>query len=451
MTTNEPYLYTVGNRIYTKKTRRPCRENIVEFLNLALPLITAENYTAVVTGRVLYDIANTYDFDFWLMGPIADYKKLEQLILNLYDIANNLAGLWVDIKWSAVSWSMYYDPITGQVLNKDAENISISYCEVKNPKGNSWLSDRRIEPNYTPITEWLVKTNFKDTPVEKFKPNQIEFVKKYGNIRSVLVEEFLQNLDHYLAPIEKPLPKFDFDPDSRYLQRHNKNLYNIFSEGIDIDYSQSKILDFGCNQGNYIYNANNIVSPSQYIGIDLNFPSIEAAKIKHPEYRFVHYNKWHPSYNPYGNKSIKLTDFVDTDFDVVIAYSVLTHTSINETKKILDELYQVIKPGGTILFTIWLTEHFYNFYNCIKHMQKNIILDAYTMPKCDTVMYWTDYRNIIVDIDDLYDNIYGSLCTFYQKNSFEKLFPNTKFIKKVTDGATQWLYRIDKPLTLTLR
>ena len=84
-------------------------------------------------------------------------------------------------------------------------------------------------------------------------------------------------------------------------------------------------------------------------------------------------------------------------------------------------------------------------------MQKNIILDAYTMPKCDTVMYWTDYRNIIVDIDDLYDNIYGSLCTFYQKNSFEKLFPNTKFIKKVTDGATQWLYRIDKPLTLTPR
>jgi hypothetical protein len=209
MTTNTSYLYKVGDRTYTKKTRRPCRENIVKFLDLALPLISSENYTAIVTGRVLYDIANTYDFDFWLMGSITDYEKLEQLILNLYDIANNLAGLWVDIKWSAVPWAMYYDPVVGQVVNKDAENIIISYCELKQPNGNSWLSDHRIDSRYTPITEWLVKTNFKDTPVEKFKSHQIEFVKKYGNFRFVAVEEFLQNLDHYLEPIEKPLPNLE--------------------------------------------------------------------------------------------------------------------------------------------------------------------------------------------------------------------------------------------------
>jgi SAM-dependent methyltransferase len=441
---SESYLYTVGNRTYTKKAIRLCRRNITKFFDLALPLIADENYTAVVTGRVLYDITKTYDFDCWLMGPITHYEKLEQLILNLYDIAYNVAELMIDIKWSSVPWAMYYDPVVGQVVNKDAENIIISYCELKDPNGNNWLSDYRIDSRYTPVTEWLVKSNFKDTPVYKFKPHQIECVKKYGKIKSVSVEEFLQNLDHYLEPIEKPLPKFDFDPDSRYLQRHNKNLYNIFSEDIEIDYSQAKVLDFGCNQGNYLYHARNIVNPSRYIGIDLNFLSIEAAKTKHPEYKFVHYNKWHPSYNPFGNKNIKLTDFVDTDFDVVIAYSVLTHTTIKETKRILDELYHVIKPGGTILFTIWLTEHFYNFYNCVKHIQKNIILDDYADPKFDIVMHWTDYKTITVDVDDLDINVCGSLCTFYQKDSFEILFPDAKFIKKVTDGATQWLYRIDK-------
>jgi hypothetical protein len=201
--TAESYSYIVGNRTYTKETKQPYRKNIMAFLDLALPLIAAENYTAIVTGRVLYDITKTYDFDFWLIGPIADYEKLEQLILNLYDIANNIAGLMADIKWSSVPWSMYYDPMIRQVVNKDAENISVSYYERKNPKGNSWSLDRRTDINYTPITEWLVKSNFKDTPSYKFKPHQIQFVKKYGKIRSVSVEEFLQNLDHYLAPIEK--------------------------------------------------------------------------------------------------------------------------------------------------------------------------------------------------------------------------------------------------------
>jgi SAM-dependent methyltransferase len=438
------YSWQVGDRIYTKQGRRPYRKNITAFLERALPLIAAENYTAIVTGRVLYDIKNTKDFDMWLQGPITDYKKLEQLLLNLFDIAYNHAELIIDVKWSSTKSGIIMDPEHG-IINRNAEHISLSYSELINPVGNSWIIDRRNHPNYTPVSDWLVRSNFNSLP-NKFKPHQIEYVKRHGGIKTVPVEEFVKNLDQYLTPLEKSLPKYNFSPSTEYLQPDNKNLYNIFSEEIGIDYTQAKVLDFGCNQGNYVRRAYKTVKPSQYVGIDVNFFSIEAAKIKHPAYKFIHYNKWHPSYNPFGDKNVNLTDFVDTDFDVVVAYSVLTHTTINQTKKILDELYQVIKPGGTLLFTIWLAEQFPNFCNFIKHTQTNMSFDNNCHePDFNSVMYWIDYTTIATDVDDLDIDVCGNLCVFYQKHSFEKLFPEAKFVKKVTDGGTQWLYRIDKP------
>jgi len=444
MIDGETYSFCVGNRVYTKQAKRPYRKNITAFLDLALPLIAAENYTAIVVGRVLYDIKKTSDFDFWLQGHVGDYNKLEQLLLTLYDIAYNQTNLILDIKWSSVPCSIYYHPLNG-LTNPDAENISISYYKLNNPNGRSWEIDRRTNPKYTPITEWLVKGNFKNTPPEKYKPHQIEYVKKYGKLRFVPVEEFLQNLDYYLAPIEKSIPHYNFVPDSSYIQGNNKNLYNIFNEDTGVDYTKAKVLDFGCNQGNYVQYAHKIVKPNQYIGIDINFPSIEIAKTKHPAYKFIHYNKWHISYNPHGDKNIKLVDVVDNDFDVVVAYSVLTHTTIDHTRKLLDEIYQVIKPGGTILFTIWLAEHFQIFYNYMKDVQKNVVFDELQEVAYNSVLYWTDYKNITTDVSDLNIDTCGNLSTFWKQESFEQLFPQAKFVKKVTDGGTQWLYRIDKP------
>jgi SAM-dependent methyltransferase len=441
----DPWLWKVGNRVYTTTAKPPCRENITTFLNLALPRISAENYSAIVVGRVLYDIKKTNDFDLWLQGPVSDYTQLEKLLFNLYDIAYEDANLILDVKWSSVPWSIYNDSQHG-VVNRDAESISINYYELQDSKGNHWKLDRKNDTAYLQVSDWLVKRNFKSIPYEKLKPHQIEYAKKFGRANSVPVEEFLQNLDHYLEPLEKPLPKYNFIADNCYIQENNKNLYNIFNEDTGIDYTQSKVLDFGCNQGNYIIYAHKIIKSTKYVGIDVNFPSIEIAKIKHPAYKFVHYNKWHPSFNPNGKKDVILRDFVDNDFDVVVAYSVFTHTTVDQTREILDEIYQVIKPGGTILFTIFLSSHFERFYYFVKNRHKDHNFAEYQNPNFDSVIYWTDYTNITADVNDLDINLCGSLCTFWKKESFEKLFPQAKFVKKVTDGGIQWLYRIDKPI-----
>jgi SAM-dependent methyltransferase len=244
---------------------------------------------------------------------------------------------------------------------------------------------------------------------------------------------------------EKPLPEYKFNPDSTYLQANNKNLYKIFSQGMNIDYTNAKVLDFGCNQGNYIIHARDIVKPENYVGIDLNFPSIEVAKTKYPDYKFVHYNKWHISFNPTGDKNVKLTDFVDNDFDVVIAFSVLTHTTIDQTRQILDELYQVIKPGGSILFTIWLDDQFQRVHKGFQNVQKNHTFSEYQKPDFNSVLYWTDYTDITTDVEDLDINICGSLCTFWKPGRFRQLFPKARPIKMVTESL-QVLYRLDKPI-----
>jgi SAM-dependent methyltransferase len=437
------YSWQVGDRIYTKQGRRPYRKNITAFLDLALPLIAAENYTAIVTGRVLYDIKSTKDFDMWLQGPVADYKKLEQLLLNLFDIAYNHAELIIDVKWSSTKSGIIMDPEHG-IINRNAEHISLSYSELINPAGNSWVIDRRNHPNYTPVSDWLVRSNFNSLP-NKFKPHQIEYVKRHGGIKTVPVEEFVKNLDFYLEPLEFPVTETAFLQDKYWIQPNNKNLYNIFSQNIDIDYSQVKVLDFGCNQGNYVSRAYKTVKPAQYVGIDLNFPSIEIAKLKHPAYKFIHYNKWHPGYNPRGKKDVKVADFVDSDFDVVIAYSVLTHTTVDQTRKMLDELYQVIKPGGTILFTVWFIDYFESFYTGLKNAIKKYNIPDYTNPQCREVVYWTDFNTVTTDVEDLAIERCSKLFTFYQKEHFEKQFPEAKFVKVVTEANTQWLYRIDKP------
>ena len=46
-----------------------------------------------------------------------------------------------------------------------------------------------------------------------------------------------------------------------YLQADNKNLFEIFdNKELNIDWKNVSILDYGCNQGNYLITANNNIN-----------------------------------------------------------------------------------------------------------------------------------------------------------------------------------------------
>ena len=215
--------------------------------------------------------------------------------------------------------------------------------------------------------------------------------------------------------------------ESEYLQRDNKNLFEIFSYNTDIDWEQSQILDFGCNVGNFLNYATSRLK-NNYTGVDLNLPSIQVARQKHPDQKFIHYNKWHPSFNPTGEPDINITDIIDNKFDVIILYSVFTHSTILETRKELDVLKQMLNPGGKILFTIWdgsILKPFYDYICESSNTEKVLNFENLTY---NTVAYLLDGERIVTDLDFLPVQHCDSLCTFYKLDKFFQLFSDTKLI-----------------------
>jgi len=65
--------------------------------------------------------------------------------------------------------------------------------------------------------------------------------------------------------------------DKFYIQPDNKNLYEIFNHNTTIDWKNSKILDFGCNTGNFLISAQDYIKLENYTVIDLNLNSIKMA------------------------------------------------------------------------------------------------------------------------------------------------------------------------------
>jgi SAM-dependent methyltransferase len=230
--------------------------------------------------------------------------------------------------------------------------------------------------------------------------------------------------------------------EAEYVQPNNKDLFEIFKYNNTIDWTIDKILDFGCNVGNYVSNAGTNITPKNYLGVDLNRPSIEQARLQHPRFNFIHYDKWHPSYNPNGIQDLKITDFVDDKFDVIIAYSVFTHLSLTQAKQEIDNLLEVLAPGGKLMFTIWSSAVFQPFYRWV--------YDRYSIPEIDfstikynTVAYWLNGEDIVLDQEDINLNC-DSIWTYYQIPQFLKLFPNAQILG-IPPGQHQTLIQITNP------
>lgn len=137
---------------------------------------------------------------------------------------------------------------------------------------------------------------------------------------------------------------------AQYLQPHNKPLFDYFAEAIpSFDWNRRTVLDFGCNVGNlYLHAAGRI---KNYIGLDIQHKSLEVARSRYPEARWIHHNRFHPSYNVHGVADLALQ--LDTKVDLIVAYSVFSHCSLQELRASLAQFHQWLNPGGFVLFSVW--------------------------------------------------------------------------------------------------
>jgi len=211
-----------------------------------------------------------------------------------------------------------------------------------------------------------------------------------------------------------------------WLQNDNKNLFRIFnSSQLNIDWKNVSILDYGCNQGNFLNSAAEHITKERYLGIDILSTVIDIAQSKNPDYRFVHYDKWHQAYNPTGDKNLKITDVLTEKYDIIIIYSVFTHTTIEQTKSELEDLKKLLNPNGIILFTVWQSIMFPGFYNLIYRTSGNVRPIDFKTVNFEKMAYWIDTSIVVTDRLNFKSDHNLSFYTFY----------NIEWLKQQLDSA----------------
>ena len=112
----------------------------------------------------------------------------------------------------------------------------------------------------------------------------------------------------------------------------------------------SKILDFGGNAGTFLTSADGNVDHDDYWCLDLNRSVLEIGRREFPQAHFVHYNRYSSQYNPDGIRNLPVPD-LGLKFDIVVAFSVFTHTHPSEMIELVGQLREVLAPGGALAFT----------------------------------------------------------------------------------------------------
>ena len=110
------------------------------------------------------------------------------------------------------------------------------------------------------------------------------------------------------------------------------------------------VLDFGGNEGNLLLDYSCTISPEQYYCLDVIKEALEQGRKRFPMAHWVHYNRYNCSFNPEGIRDLPIPD-MGVKFDVILAYSVFTHTPREEMHTLVDQLTAQLKPEGTMAFT----------------------------------------------------------------------------------------------------
>ena len=111
--------------------------------------------------------------------------------------------------------------------------------------------------------------------------------------------------------------------------------------------TEQTILDFGSNCGNLLL-SNKIINDNQYTGIDVYKKAIDIGGRLRPNANWIWYNRFNPVYNPTGDKVLPK---IDKKFDMIISYSVFTHTTADDMVEMIEHLFTYLKDGGSIYFT----------------------------------------------------------------------------------------------------
>jgi len=90
-----------------------------------------------------------------------------------------------------------------------------------------------------------------------------------------------------------------------------------------------KTLDFGGNVGGFLVSAGDHVDHDDYWCLDLTQAAIDEGRRSFPRANFVYYDRYSSYFNPSGVRNLPVPD-LGLKFDIILAFSVFTHTHRKE-------------------------------------------------------------------------------------------------------------------------
>jgi ubiquinone/menaquinone biosynthesis C-methylase UbiE len=122
-----------------------------------------------------------------------------------------------------------------------------------------------------------------------------------------------------------------------------------------------RVLDVGCGMGRVAVPLTSFLNEKgSYEGFDIVPAAIRWCRKKitsrYPRFRFTHIDLKNDLYNLRARQEAKNIKFPydEGEFDLVFLTSVFTHMLPEDVKNYLDQIYRVLKPGGTCFATFFL-------------------------------------------------------------------------------------------------
>src|SRR4030095_12513367 len=102
-----------------------------------------------------------------------------------------------------------------------------------------------------------------------------------------------------------------------------------------------KILDFGGNVGGFLVGAGNQVEHNDYWCLDVTEAAIKQDHRAFPQAHFVFYNRYSSYFNPKGVSNLPVPN-LGLRFDIILAFSVFTHTHRDEMVELVEQLRRLL-------------------------------------------------------------------------------------------------------------
>jgi hypothetical protein len=116
------------------------------------------------------------------------------------------------------------------------------------------------------------------------------------------------------------------------------------------DWGGKTVLDFGGNVGNILTEPGCTILPERYYCLDVIKDALDEGRARFPMAHWVHYDRYNYSFNSGGVVGLPVPD-LPVRFDIILAYSVFTHTGLDEMREMVGQLRACLADRGTLAFT----------------------------------------------------------------------------------------------------